>query len=102
LALRLRLSNQRQRVRQVAGLGLQITGSQTFVDALLIHFHHQNGGTGQNAGQGLRPAHAAQSGRQHKATQQAVVEMALGDAAKNFVSALNDALAANVLPGAGR
>ena len=53
-------------------------------------------------GQRLRPAHAAEPGRQDEAPRQAAVEAVLGDAHENLIGALNDALAADVLPGARR
>ena len=46
----------------------------------------------------MRAAHAAQASGQNETPMQIIVEMAFGDARKDFVGSLDDALRADILP----
>ncbi len=69
--------------------------------ACRIDVDAEDGGTGHASGQRLRPAHAAHAGGEDEAPRERAAEALLGDAHENLVGALDDALAADVLPGAG-
>ena len=90
-----------QRIVQIVGLLVQITGTQAEVDAGLLAFDVQRAGASQGSGQGLRAAHTAQTGGEDPfAAQIAAVVLAAGFD-EGFVSALYDALRADVNPAAG-
>ena len=61
----------------------------------------EDGGIGHAAGERLRAPHAAEPGGQDEASREIAAEVLLGDAHEDLVGALDDALAADILPGAG-
>ncbi len=75
---------------------------QAEVDARLVAFDRDHRETGHRRGQRLRAAHAAQAARQDPAARRIAVEVLVRDREERFIGALNDALAADVDPAAGR
>ena len=87
---------------EVGGDHVEIADRLALLGPLRIDVDAEDGGAGHAAGQRLRTAHAAKAGGQHEATGERAAESLLGDAHEDLVGALDDALAANILPGAGR
>lgn len=87
-----------QGVIQVARLLIDVAGTQTEVDTRLLAFNIQRTGSRQGCGQRLGAAHAPQTRCQHPASAQATVIVLAPGFHKRFVSALNNALAADVDP----
>jgi hypothetical protein len=71
-------------------------------DALRIDLHRQAQAVVHRHGQGLRAAHAAEPCRYHQASGEAAAEVLVGAFGEGFVSALHDALRADVNPRPGR
>ena len=101
LALCRPIGDQRHRLVQGAGLGIQIAGAGAEIDPRLVAFHRQTAGPGHHGGQRLRPAHAAQAPRQNPAPGQAAAIMLAASFGEGLISALHDALGADVYPGPG-
>ena len=100
LALAVQL-DQAQGVLQVRGLQVQVASAQAEIDVGLLAFHAQGDGAGQGRGQGLGPAHAAQAGGEDPAPGPAAAVVLAAGLGEGFEGALDDALGADVDPGAG-
>ena len=92
----------RQGVVQISGLLVHVTGLQPHVDAALLALDVQRTSPGEGGGQRLRATHAAETRGQDPLAREVTAEVLLARLDKGLVSALNDALAADVDPGAGR
>ncbi len=92
----------RQRLVEVVGFLVAITGADTEVGAGLVAFHGKAGGARHDGCQRLGTAHAAEAaGQDPLACQVAVIMLAAGFR-EGLVGALNDALGADIDPRAGR
>ena len=93
--------NQRQRFIERRRFLLQIAVFQTLGDARRVGFNDEYRRARHHACERLRAAHAAEAGGQNEFTGERIVEMLAGNLHENLKRALNDALRADVLPGAG-
>ena len=90
-----------QRVVQIGGLLVQVAAAQPKIDTALLALDVERASPGKGGRERLRTAHAAQaSGQEPTAGQITAVVLAAG-LDKSLVSALHDALAADVDPAAG-
>ena len=90
----------RQRVIEILGLFVDVTGTQTEINAALLALNVQRARAGQRGGQRLRAAHPAKTGGQYPAAfQRAVVVLATG-LHEGLIGALHDPLTADVDPAA--
>ncbi|ENN89473.1 hypothetical protein RHSP_65926 [Rhizobium freirei PRF 81] len=92
----------RQRRIEVGRDFLQIADVLALPGTLRIDIDAEDRSTRHAAGERLRAAHAAKAGRQHETAEEIAAEAAFGDTHEDFVGALDHALAADILPGAGR
>ncbi len=86
----------------MVGGGIAIAAGNPAVDARLIDLDHQRRGAGKLSGKRLSPAHAAAARRQQQPPGERAAEMLARDRHEGFESTLQNALAADVLPGGGR
>ena len=101
LPLRLRGQAHRDGLLEIGREMLAIAGLDTAADLLRVDVHHQNGGAGKPAGERLRAAHAAAAAGDDQAAAERAAEMRARAGHEGFVGALQDALAADVLPRGG-
>ena len=100
-ALRLRGQAHRDRLIEIGGKMLAIAGLDAAADLLRVDVDHQDGGAGESTGERLRAAHAAAAAGDDQAAGERAAEMRARAGHEGFVGALQDALAADVLPGGG-
>ena len=96
-----RVLDDAERRVQVVGLVVEVFGAQARLDTAGLAFDGEHGGAGHGRGKGLRPAHAAQPGREDPFAREVATEMLAPDFDEGLVSALDDALAADIDPRAG-
>ncbi len=101
-ALGLRGGDHLQRRIEIGGDHFEITDLLALARAFRIDVNGEDRGTGHAACERLRTAHATEPGGQHEAPSEGAAEATFGDAHEDLVGALNDALRADILPGAGR
>ncbi len=101
LGVLLRRFEQGERFVERARLGVYVARFQAFGDAALAAFDRQHVETRHGGSQRLRPAHAAETGREYPLAADLVVEMAPAHFGEGFVGALHDALTADIDPRAG-
>ena len=89
------------RVIEIVGRLVAIARGDAPVDARLVDLDHQGRCACELAGQRLRAAHAAAARGQQQPPGERATEMRAPDRHEGLVGALQDALAADVLPGAG-
>ena len=98
----------RRRAGHGDGLGhvlaghVQVLGVQAALDAVAVHLHDEGHAAVHGDGQGLGATHASQPPGEHDAPGQGAVEVTVGQGGEGLVGALQDALGADVDPGAGR
>src|SRR3546814_3064683 len=90
-----------ERVVEVGGLFVDVTGLQAHVDALLLAFDVEAAGAGKACGKRLRALHAAEAGGVDPLALEAAAVMLATPLDIGLVGALHDALAADVVPAAG-
>ncbi len=96
------LLDDRQRLVQVGRHAVEVAGLETALDPARPAFDREQRGAGHGRGERLRAAHAAEAaGQDPLAPKIAAVVLAAG-LGEGLVSALDDALAADVDPGPGR
>src|SRR5690606_1142899 len=95
------VADHRQRGVQVGRDLLEIADLLAALRPLGIDLDAEDGGARHAAGERLRAAHAAEPGGEDEAPAEVAAEPLLGDAHEDLVGALDDALAADILPGAG-
>ena len=83
------------------GAAVEVAGLQAALDSARVAFDGEHRGAGHGGGQGLRAAHAAQSAGEDPAAGQIAAEVFLARLDEGLVGALDDALRADVDPGAG-
>ena len=98
LALGGPFGNHRQRLVQRLGLGIDVTGTQAEIDPRLVAFHGETACPCHHSRQRLRPAHAAKTTRQDPFALERPAKVLTARLGKGLVSALNDALSADVDP----
>ena len=91
----------RQRLVEVRGLPVEIAGAQPHLDARRLAFDGETRRAGHDRRERLRAAHAAKPGGQDPLAREIAAVMLAADFDEGLVGALNDALAADVDPGAG-
>ena len=84
------LFDARQRVIEILGLFIDVTGTQTEINAALLAFNVQRARAGQRGGQRLRAAHPAQTGGKHPAALQRAVIVLTPRFHEGFVGALHN------------
>ena len=94
-------SDELQRLIERGRLLIQVAGAQAKVDAALLALNIERAGPGKSSGQWLRTAHAAQPGREDPAPGQRAAKVLASGLHKGFVSALHNALRADVNPATG-
>ena len=92
--------NQGKRFIERRRLPLQIAVFQALGDARRVGLDDENRRARHHACERLRAAHAAETGGQNEFPGEGIVEMLAGNLHEDFKRALNDALRADVLPGA--
>ena len=97
--LRARRADHRQRGVEVVGAVVEVAGLQPLLDARRPAFDREHGRAGEDAGQRLRPAHAAEPAGQDPPPAEVAAEMLPAAFDKGLVGALHDPLAADVDPG---
>ena len=90
-----------QRVVQIMGLFVHIPGLDAHIDARLLAFDIERAGTGHAGGQGLRTAHAAQTGGQNPFSGEIAGIVLTPHLNEGFKRALHDALRTDVYPRTG-
>ncbi len=93
--------NPGQRFVEAVGLLIDIPGAQTEIGAGFVAFHGETAGTSHHRRQRLRAAHAAETAGQNPLAGEVAVKMLATGFDKGFVSALNDALRADIDPRTG-
>ena len=78
-----------------------VAGAQALLDALGIDFDAEVAGAGHGGGEGLGSAHAAHAAGDDELACEVSAEVLVGGSGEGFVSALDDALRADVNPRAG-
>ena len=91
----------RDRVVEIVGGGIAIAAGDAAIDARLVDLDHQRRRAGELSGQRLSAAHAAAARRQQQTPGQRAAEMLARDRHEGFEGPLQNALAADVLPGGG-
>ena len=94
--------HQRERLVEIVRAVLQVALAQAPVDALGIDLDDERRRAREHAGQRLGAAHAAEARSQHEAPGERAAEVLAPGRHERLVGALQDALRADVLPGAGR
>ncbi len=97
-----RVFNEGKPVVERFGRHVEIAGPEPRLDPAGPAFDREAGGTGHGRGQRLRPAHAAQPGGEDPAPGEIAAIMLAPDLDEGLVGALDDALAADIDPGARR
>ena len=92
--------NQRQRFIERRRFLLQMAVFQTLGDARRVGLDDEYRRARHHSGERLRAAHAAKACGQDEFARERIVEMLAGNLHEDFKRALNDALRADVLPGA--
>ncbi len=101
LALRAGLVDDRQRLVQPFGAAVEIARIEAALQVAGATFDGQHRGPGHGRGQRLRPAHAAESGGQDPLARKVAAIMPPAGLDEGLIGALDDALAADIDPGAG-
>jgi hypothetical protein len=83
------------------GHHVAVAGFYALADARRVYFNAQKSGAVHSGSQGLGSAHAAKSAGDHQASGQRSAEVLAGGGGERLVSALQDALRADVDPTAG-
>ena len=91
----------RQRLVERVGLLVDVAGAQAEVGAGLVAFDGEAGGAGHHRGERLGAAHAAEAGGEDPAALEVAAVVLAAGLDEGLVGALNDALGADVDPGAG-
>ena len=97
-----RTLDERERLVEVAGLGVEISGVETPGDPVRLALDPQQRGARHLRRERLGAAHAAESGGQDPAPREVAAVVLAGHLDEGLVGALDDALAADVDPGSGR
>ena len=93
-----RLFDHAQRFFQRVGSFIEVTAIQSFLDPLGVHFDGEATNPGENRGQRLRAAHPTQAAGQQPASFGIAAIMLAHRFDEGLVSALHDALRADVYP----
>src|SRR5690606_28605466 len=97
-----RIADHGERRIEIGGDVLEVADLPAPRGARRIDLDAKDRGARHAAGERLAAAHAAEAGRQDEAAGKTAAEALLGNAHEDFVGALDDALAADILPGARR
>ena len=98
----LRVIDHGKRLIESRGLFVEIARAQPHLDARRLAFDREAGHAGHHRGERLRAAHAAEARRQNPAPGEIAAKMLATHFGKGLVGALNDALATDIDPRAGR
>ena len=97
-----RPEDQFERFVEVRAHAVEVARADAALDALRIDLDAQEGGFVHGGGQWLGPAHTTQARRYHQSAFQRAAEVLARTFGERLVGALQDALGADVDPGAGR
>src|SRR6185312_11537416 len=92
----------RERVVEIARLLVDVARANAHVDAALLTFDVERARTRKTRGERLRAAHAAETRGENPLAGQIAAVVLTAHLDERFVRALDDALRADVDPGAGR
>ena len=92
----------RKRVVEVRGSLVEVAGLDSPLDPPQVDLDAQRRTAQHRDGEGLRAAHPAEPGGHHQPTRERAAEALAGGRGEGLVGALEDALAPDVDPGAGR
>ena len=93
-----RIGDDGQRLVEVARGAVEIAGLQPLLDAARLAFDGEERRARHSRGERLRAAHAAEPGGQDPAAAQVAAVMLASGLGEGLVGALNDALAADIVP----
>ena len=91
----------RERLVEGVGAFVEVSGADAEVDGVGVAFDREAGGAGQDRGERLRAAHAAEAGGQDPAALEVAAVVLAAGLDEGLEGALHDALGADVDPGAG-